>query len=348
MLLPHDWTVSGEVRWMGAPGTPSCSATTDAQLYLQAESPDRLWGLYVLPSPKVMWLETQDTPSPMFPGMPPASAYFTPVLEQAVQTAHRPGSVCRVTSNPSVEALAEEAFFPTMRPGARVIERKDMAELRQRFEDMMREMTVQVDFMTSRAFATSYRIALDTPAGAVEEDHLFMAWGISSKIPLAGGSAYTSTQIGGAPVLASRYPAGRQKEAEAVLAPIAATLRTNPRWDAAMAAHRAEISRAARQGARDRSQIWSETSRQISDMQMEGWRNRQESSDRMMALTTDQIREVQPMRDPVTGREYELSNHYSSFYTNPQGEILMSRDPAFRASDLFPHENWSRLEENPR
>jgi hypothetical protein len=349
MLLPHDWRVSGEVRWTGGPGTPPCTATRDAQLYLEAESPDGLWGLYILPAPKVDWLEVQETATPLVPGMPPASTYFAPALEQAMQAAHRPGSVCRVTANTSAEGLAEEAFLPAMRPGARIVGREDQPELRRQLQEQMAPTQVQLDGMMTGAFAASYSIAFETPAGPVEEDHLFMAWGLLSQVPLAGGGSFSTVEIIGLPVFASRYPAGHSRDdARAILGTIAATLRSNPRWDAAMAAHRAEQTRTAIAGARDRSRIWAETSREISEMQMEGWRNRQESADRMMALTSDQIREVQPLRDPATGRDYELPNHYSSFYTNPQGEILMSTDPTFRANDLFPHESWTRLEDNPR
>lgn len=348
MLLPHDWRVAGAVRWTGAPGTPPCTATRDAQLYLEAESPDGLWGLYILPAPKVEWLEVQETATPLVPGMPPASVHFAPVLEQAMQAAHRPGSVCRVTANTSAEGLAEEAFLPTIRPGARIVERKDLPELRRQLQEQMAPTQVQLDGMMTGAFAMTYRLALDTPAGPIEEEHLFLASGLLSQVPLAGGGSFSTVEISGLPVLASRYPAGHREDAQALLGTMAATLRSNPRWDAAMAAHRAEMTRTAVKGAEERSRIWVETSREISDMQMEGWRNRQESADRMMALTSDQIREVQPMRDPLTGRDYELPNHYSSFYTNPQGEILMSTDPTFRANDLFPHESWTRLEDNPR
>jgi len=347
MLLPDDWRVNGEVRWNGTPGTPSCLGTADAQLYLEAESPDGLWGFYIHPGAKLMWMDIRDGP-PMFPGALPASAHFGAALEQMRQQARQPGSMCRVTANLTINSLVEEAYLPAVRRTWRIIGIEEMAEIRDHFDRIMRASVAPSQDMSHATFAVNYHIAFDTPSGAVEEEHLIVAWGSSMRIPTVDNTSVTEIEISGLPTFVSRFPAGRQKEARALIGSLAGTLRSSPRWDAAMAAHRAEMSRIAIDGARDRSRIWAETSQQISDIQMEGWRTRQASADRMMALTSDQIREITPMRDPQTGREYELPNDYSSFYTNPQGEILMSRDPGFRASDVFPHENWIRLEANPR
>lgn len=344
MLLPHDWTVAGAVRWVGA-GLPPCTATRDAQLILAAESPDRRWGLYILPAPMVTWMDARMRPS-MFPGLGSGPPPVHPMLEQMAQGQHRPGSVCRVSANASPAGLAEEAFLPLMRPGARVLERRDMPEVRRAIEAGID--TQAAPGLRFQVFATQYRIALDTPAGPVEEAHLFIGQTVTTELPSADGTVLISVEVIGQPVMVSRYPAGLRAQAEPLLATLAGTLRANPRWDAAIAGHRRTITQMGMRSLQERSRIWADTSRQISDMQMQGWRERRDASDRGQAMMRDVIHGVQPLSDPATGREYELPNAYSSFYTNARGEILMSADPTFRAQDLFPHEDWTRLQANPR
>ena len=80
------------------------------------------------------------------------------------------------------------------------------------------------------------------------------------------------------------------------------SMAVSPRWADVMARHQREMTRIDRQGAIDVSRIWAETSAAISDMQKFGWQERRASADRMMAITSDQIREVRPLREPATGQ----------------------------------------------
>jgi len=351
-LLPADWQVEGEIIWAGASPGLSCMSS-DAQLLLRASSTDGLWGAEVLPAPKAVWYELDLSGTSMFPELrgllDHEAVVLRPLMEQAASSMHRPGSVCRLTQRTGIEGLAEDAFLPAMRPNAHIIGREPLPEMLRFVERELRQFPSAggID-MHLAPLAESYRLQRDTSQGPVEEVLLFSGWRMITRMPIADGSATISSDVTGMPVLLMRYPLGAQEQALPLFNTIFSSMRFSPRWEAAMAAHRATMSQIAIKGARDRSAIWAETSRQISDMQMEGWQKRQQSADRMMALTSDQIREVRPLRDPQTGESFELPQHYESFYRNPQGELLMSTNPNFQAHELFPHENWIRLESTPR
>src|SRR5690606_36981416 len=51
----------------------------------------------------------------------------------------------------------------------------------------------------------------------------------------------------------------------------AASVQPDPKWQARMNQHNAQMSRTAARGAADRSRIIADTHREISDMQMRGW-----------------------------------------------------------------------------
>jgi len=345
LLLPVDWTVSGEVSWGGGPDEPSCMATVP-QLIMTARSPDGLWGFEIMPAPTVSYMTmTRTAPNQM-----PFDTLAMAVQESNTSLArqfHKPRSFCRVTPNTGIGGLVEEALLSGMRPNARILAREPLPEFRAQLQQSLDRQALPDPYRRDEALAFRYVIAVDTPRGPVVEELGIFASSHATLMPSYDG-AMQQLYVTAQPVFTFRYPRGRKSEADPLMTVIANSLRTNPRWAAAMAQHNSKMNQINIEGARRRSEIWAETSAAISDMQMEGWKFRSETSDRMMALSRDQIREVEPMRDPTTGQEFELPNAYSTFYRNPQGEFLMSADPNFRASELFPHESWTRLENNPR
>ncbi|WP_372425131.1 hypothetical protein [Salinarimonas chemoclinalis] len=350
MLLPADWSVEGGVVWSGSPGAPTCMSNS-AQLIMEATSPGGRFGVAMLPAPTVSWMTTHGQPQPI-----PGLETMPNTLEMAAQGVNqdlarqwnRPGSVCRVTSRADEVGLSEEAFLRTVRPGARVIERGDLPQARATLQRTLDPMQAGGFGPPVEAFAFAVRARIDAPGGPLEERYEF--FGIRNVTSIDSFDGITTVQIAlsGQPVFALRYPAGRFAEVEPLARAIGASLRANPRWSAAMARHRAEIARINREGAAARSQIWRDVSREISDAQMEGWRMRSETEDRLQALSVDQIREVEPMRDPTTGTRFEVPNLYESVYRNPRGELVMSTDPTFDARTAFPDETWTRLDPDPR
>jgi len=345
MLLPSDWRVRGEVVWKGGSGAPSCM-NSDAQLILEARSPDGLWGFDILPAPTLYWLAVQQSAAGPYQ-IDLNQTMVRPQLQKWASEYHRPGSVCRVTPSTGAAALLQEAVLPVWRPQSRIQSVEDLPEVRRQYQELVGDRLGAGPNTVARADAAIVRILTPTPAGPVEEGLVVMS--IARAARLYGHDNVTTQQtVLGRPIFLARYPVGRKAEAEQVFATISGSLRTSPRWQAAMNQHAAVMSRIATQGAIDRAQIWARTAREISDMQMAGWKRRQDSSDRMQRLVVDQIREVQPVRDPTDGTVYELSNHYSSYFTNRNGEILMSTNPVLNPADVFPNEDWTRMEPSRR
>lgn len=350
MLLPADWTVSGEVLWANAPGAPSCM-NGDAQLVVRARSPDESWGLEILPAPMLFWLWADTSRPPMFPelgDMDIQGIYVRPVLEQTAQAYASPTSHCRVTPKIGIEGLVEEIVLPLYRANARVVATEELPDIRRTLQDQLDRDPNRLPYERLEAIAGQYRISVDTAAGPVEEAIGIVARRSITEMPLGSGELTYNAYVFAQPVFVARYPSDQRERAESLMATIMRSMAVSPRWADAMLRHQREMARINRQGAVDVSRIWAETSAAISDMQMAGWQERQASADRMMAITVDQIREVQPLRDPGTGQEFELSNHYETFYRNPAGEFLMSSDPNFNAAEHFPYETWTKLENVPR
>ena len=350
MLVPADWTVTGEVLWANARGAPSCM-NGDTQLVVRARSPDDAWGFEILPAPMLFWLWADTSRPPMFPelgNMDIQGTYVRPVLQQTAQAFASPTSHCRVTPTLDIEGLVEEVLLPLYRPGARVVAREDLPDARRTVQDQLDRDPNRMPHERLEAVAGQYRISVDTGAGSVEETIGIVARRSITQEQLGSGELIYKAYVFAQPALVARYPSDQRERAEALMATILRSMAVSPRWADAMARHQREMARISRQGAIETSRIWAETSAAISDMQMAGWQERQASADRLMAITRDQIREVQPLRDPSTGQEFELSNHYETFYRNPAGEFLMSSDPNFNAAEHFPYETWTKLENVPR
>jgi hypothetical protein len=270
--------------------------------------------------------------------------YVRPVLEQTAQAYAGPTSHCRVTPNIGIEGLVEEVLLPLYRANARIVATEDLLDIRRTLQDQLDRDPNRLPYERLEAIAGQYRISVDTAAGPVEEAIGIVARRSITEMPLGSGELTYNAYVFAQPVFVARYPSDQRERAESLMATIMRSLAVSPRWADAMARHQREMARINRQGAINVSRIWAETSAAISDMQMSGWQERQASADRMMAITIDQIREVRPLRDPATGQEFELSNHYETFYRNPAGEFLMSSDPNFNAAEHFPYETWTKLE----
>ena len=114
-----------------------------------------------------------------------------------------------------------------------------------------------------------------------------------------------------------------------LLTHVATTGQPDPQWQARMNKHHATIARQNTRGAADRSAIIANTYSEISDMQMQGWRDRNASSDRMQQATVDGINNVQRYADPATGDQVQLDNRYDHAWRTADGTYLQTNDPNF-------------------
>lgn len=103
---------------------------------------------------------------------------------------------------------------------------------------------------------------------------------------------------------------------------------TDPAWQARMDKHNRVIAQQNMQGARQRGQIIADTNREISDMQMRGWEDRQATNDRIHARNVDAATGTTRYDDPNSG-QVRLDSNYDNAWRTSDGDYLQSNDPNF-------------------
>jgi len=113
-----------------------------------------------------------------------------------------------------------------------------------------------------------------------------------------------------------------------LLTHVATTGQPDPAWQARMNRHNQVIARQNQQGAATRSQIIADTGKDILDMQMRGWEERQATNDRIHARNVDAATGTSRYADPDAG-EVRLDSTYDNSWRATDGTYLQSNDPNF-------------------
>jgi hypothetical protein len=124
-----------------------------------------------------------------------------------------------------------------------------------------------------------------------------------------------------------RAPAGRLPLD--LLARFSASIQVDPQWQARMNRHNQVIARQGTEGMRRRGQIVADTNAQIADMQMQAWRDRQDSQDRSHQDTLDIVSETTRYDDPAAGGQVRLDGYGDNAWRMNDGTYLHSDDPNF-------------------
>lgn len=142
--------------------------------------------------------------------------------------------------------------------------------------------------------------------------------------------------------LLARYPAGRQEEAERIMATAIGSTRVNHGWQQAVAQVFSNVAQVERTEAAKRAGIWRETNEYISNLQRRTWEEGQASRDRINMQWGQTIRGVEEWKDPH-GSSIELSAGYNEAWSHANGTYILSNDPLFDPSVVF-QEDWRRME----
>jgi len=147
-------------------------------------------------------------------------------------------------------------------------------------------------------------------------------------------------------------PAGTNYLEDPALNAIFQSVRNNPAWMAEMSKYWNELARIQHKGNMERirsigeqSRIHYETTNDVNDIMMRGWRSRSSSSDRLQSKQVDGIWEQTAYQTP-TGETIKLPSFYDHVYTNGNGRYILhndafyepSRDPAFNG------QTWERIQ----
>lgn len=91
------------------------------------------------------------------------------------------------------------------------------------------------------------------------------------------------------------------------------------------------------------SRIISRTNREISDMMMKTYENRQSSQDHINKNWSQYMRGVEEYQDPIAGQPVELPSGYNNAWVNGNGEYIVTDSHLFNPNEEVGG-NWQRLE----
>ncbi|WP_290591534.1 hypothetical protein [Arenimonas sp. SCN 70-307] len=287
--LPAGWQTQGGVLW---DQSAPCGATPS--LRWQARSPDGSQLLTIHPSEAWTWDNL---------GFPPSQ-----------------GNCPRQPITSARQYL--ETWIRRQRPGARVLDYRDRP-------DYVRSPPPPAAAGTTwRKEAGEVLLAYAAQGTEVREVVavvvLFSDMSMPGVMPgevrrFMSGTASGTTTL--------RAPAGRL-EIE-LLGRIAGTMQVDPQWQARMDRHNRQVASDGLRGQVARGQIISETNREISDMNMRGWQDRNAANDRMHDRSIDAITGTTRYQDPAAGGAVRLDGFSDNAWRAADGSYIQSDDPHF-------------------
>jgi hypothetical protein len=350
VLLPRTWKHEGGVVWKGL---QECRGEMVGARW-RAWSPDG--AIRYEARPIHAWGSASD-----------------PMMRQALQLQQRHGG-CEVGGVVTAEQYLREVFAPRELDGASITEVREN-------EPATRELRAQAEALRSglAAYGTGSRIEIGGNAVIAR-----LAWpdrseglafvtvlDVVTTMPNAfTGMTQQITSSNASERSFIRFPPDRRQEAEAVIATLKSSHRTNPQWKAAVdgyfarmrqqqdALHhqrmeaiaiqtaanaRAHAQRmAAIRQAGEASTARYEQRMADMDRSMRSWEAQQSSQDRMHAAFVRTIREVDVWQGS-DGR-VELSSGYGQAWSRGDGSYIVSNAPSFDPRSVFLDQAWEELQ----
>ncbi|MEZ5892311.1 MAG: hypothetical protein R3C58_04095 [Parvularculaceae bacterium] len=302
VLLPAGWTHEGGLVWKQG---PACGAPYD--ISFRARSPDGRSGVEIIPQEQWYWTN-----------MPVAGAQ-DPCPQAQV------GSV--------QDYLA--SVVSRMRPGARIVDFRRRPDVEERYKQFLQQSNYPGSQMRSWAEAGEALIAYADNGVDMRETIgsvvMFTQMSFDGMIGMAPMQMLSATTM---PGFSMRAPNGQLDFKLAEM--IRTSAKDDPQWSARMAKYYENVRRINAKGSSDairstadRSRIISQTNNDIMQMQMDGWRSRNASSDRMQRETVESIRGVETYNDPYNGGTVQLDNTYDNAWQLNDGGYVLSNDAGF-------------------
>ncbi len=320
-LLPQDWKFEGGVQWLV--GHPCMNEVVAA--HWTGSSPDGTMHLEGFPVRSWQWNDD-------------------PMMLQAMQANQQGyGRSCDVMPAYDAAAFIQEQCLPQIgHPSVLSIERA--SELAQALELKARQNTtaMQQAGVNSLDFApTAVKARLRWKDGT-EGTMLCSVEQTVYHMPnyMTGGTS-NSYQCSSNFRILARYPAGRQEEAERILATAITSARINPAWQQAVAQVYSNVAQVERTEAAKRAGLWRDANNYTSDLQRRTWEEGEQSRDRINNAWGQTIRGVDEWKDP-NGGSIELSAGYNEAWSRPDGTYILSNNPLFDPSVAL-QEDWKRM-----
>jgi hypothetical protein len=335
-LVPADWRMEGGIQW--SPAFGCLPMIVNAQFRFVA--PDGVTGLEVFPNYVWNW-------------------YDDPYQRQlAIQTAQSAGQrPCDMAPPAGAADFLSGKLVPGFRPGARIVATEPQPEVARASHASMQAYMQQAAAyglqMDLRADAARVRINYNLNGQAVEEwisatVQYNRQQVLSAAAAAQGGMGYTSSYtLTATAQVGTRAPAGRLDQLAPLFATMIASYRPNVAYVSAVSQVMANMGNTQIQGAVDRSRIWSQASRDISDIIRQGYDRQQESQDRIAESWSQANRGLETYVDPSTHQRVQLTSGYSQVWSNGNGEYVLSNSANFEPNGVLDG-NWREMQRPQR
>lgn len=307
ILVPVGWKGEGGVEW-----TPLDPCGDGHRFNWKATAPDGIGAIQLVPAEK--WSAGS------FP-MPENKCLMAPVAAARAYL---------------------EWYAQRNRPGARVLDYRPRPDLAAPFASLANTTPMQGGEMRSWVEGGELLIGYTVRGKPVREAISTVGFFIQTRMAgMGGGPGFELLQGQTFTGFAMRAPEGALdfKMADA----LRQSMRAGPEWNARMVQssnerHRIamesnrQIAETNRRAAAERSEIIARTGREISEMQMEGYRASSESQDRAQRERIETIRGVETYNDPRSGGTVQLPNQYEHAWQLRDGTFLLTDDVNFDPS----------------
>lgn len=315
-LCPVDWRVEGGLIWREHPVMP---ATT----HLRAFNPRGLEQLESLPTLGFSWGGMlQQT------GFPPGSMYYGNEVRPPVRDAAQ---------------YITDIILPRYRGAVqlRITGSQELPEWGQAVATASELEQLAMTGVQAGCSAGKVRVEYEVDGQPVEED--FYVALVTTVLPGGMGPLYTQS---GERVHAMRAAKGQLDSATRIMQTMVTSIRQNLQWFSTynqLCATLREIEMGRIRTAGRISEIISQTSSEIGDMQMESWNRRNASEDRISKAWSQVNRGVEEYYSPIEQRPIELPSGYTDAWVNAAGEYVVSDNANFDPNVEL-NGSWQRLQ----
>jgi hypothetical protein len=222
------------------------------------------------------------------------------------------------------------SYIQRHRPGARVLDYKDITAEYANFQKMLDQMAMApMAGIESRSWIEGGQALLALQANGREYREVMTVAAMISLSRMADGMGgyFDSGFVVALPGYAYRAPNGQLDFNLSEF--VRKSGREDPEWGRRMAAYRAKISKINSDGARQRQKITADTNKEIFAMQQETWRNTQASQDRNNREFGEMIRGVETYDDPINGGTVQLDHTYDNAWQLNDGSYVLTNDTSF-------------------
>ena len=335
-LVPSDWRMEGGIQW--APSFGCLQMMVNAQFRFVA--PDGITGLEVFPNYVWNW-------------------YDDPYQRQlATQTARSAGQQpCDMAPPAGAAEFLRNKLVPAFRRGAQVVATEPQPQVAQASQASLQAYMQQAAAyglqMDLRADAARIRINYTMNGRQIDEwisatVQYNKQQVMSASAAVQGGMGYTSSYtLTATAQIGTRAPAGQLDALTPLFTTMIASYRPNVAYVNAVSQVMAGMGTTQVQGAADRSRIWSQANRDISDIIRQGYDRQQQSQGRIAESWSQTTRGVETFVDPSTNERVELAGGYTQVWSNGNGEYVLSNSPNFVPNRVL-EGNWREMQRPQR